>query len=52
MHYEDELQGFDEDEEVAIALQESVKADQARDRTATITPDSVYVIPLNRRPFF
>ncbi len=52
MNYEDELLEMDADEEVALALQESVKADQGRDRSSVPAPDSVYVIPLNRRPFF
>lgn len=43
---------MDEDQEVALALQESVKADQGRDRTSLVIPESVFVIPLNRRPFF
>lgn len=46
------MQQMDADEEVAYALQESVKADQARDRTSFVTPEQVFVIPLNRRPFF
>jgi ATP-dependent Lon protease len=43
---------MDEDQEVALALQESVKADQGRERTSLVIPESVFVIPLNRRPFF
>lgn len=52
LHYEDDQDLMDQDEEVALALQESVKEDQGRDRTLIQTPDSVFVIPLNRRPFF
>lgn len=52
MNYEDDVQQMDADEEVAYALQESVKADQARDKASFVSPDQVFVIPLNRRPFF
>jgi len=52
LNYEDDLEQIDADEEVALALQESVKADQARDRQVLTIPESVFVIPLNRRPFF
>lgn len=45
----DDLQN---EEEVVQALQDSVQAEQNRERPHVAYPEEVFVVPLNRRPFF
>ncbi|HSW87504.1 MAG TPA: endopeptidase La [Rhabdochlamydiaceae bacterium] len=40
------------DEEAIDAITESVEEDQEKDKTSPELPNQVFIIPLNRRPFF
>lgn len=52
LNYEENKDSFNEEESIVETVKESIKEDQQREKAESDSPEQVFVIPLNRRPFF